>query len=52
MDLSSPLYEQVDVEALDALLQGQSMSETAVEFEYESYNIRITSTGHLTVQIS
>jgi hypothetical protein len=45
-----PLYDYVDGEALDKLLQGSYGGEAAVEFEYESYYIRITSAGDITIQ--
>ena len=46
-----PLYDSIDPDALEALIERGSrhQSETAVEFDYSGYRVRVSTTGELHV---
>lgn len=53
VDLTVPLYEAIDPDALDTLLQESSMTSGAsprIEFTYDGYDVIVTATG--LVQVS
>lgn len=53
-DLQPPLYEVIDLEALDRLFaptpKGTPRSDGQVEFSYGEYRITVTSDGGVTVR--
>lgn len=48
-DLEPPLYDVVDLEALDAFLQSSRAGETTVKFRYAQYRIVVDNAGSVRV---
>jgi len=45
----APLYDSIDIGALDALVQHSDAQDLTVKFDYEGYTIRVRGTGEITV---
>ncbi|WP_323191885.1 HalOD1 output domain-containing protein [Halostella sp. PRR32] len=50
-DLEPPLYDAIDLDALDAFLRSSHPDETTVEFRYEQYSITVDSAGDVCVDV-
>jgi len=44
-----PLYDCIDTDALDALVQHSDAQDLTIEFDYDAYTIRVGGTGDITV---
>lgn len=52
-ELDSILFDHVDAEALDTLVDSENAPELIrIEFEFERYHVRITKSGYSVVTIS
>ncbi|NHN60198.1 MULTISPECIES: HalOD1 output domain-containing protein [Halorussus] len=49
VDLRPPLYDAIDLEALDALFAARSDGVDRVEFDYDGYRVRVAGDGGVTV---
>lgn len=49
VDLEPPLYDVIDLDALDSLVRGPAQSTIEITFQYGEYDVRVTNHGDIDV---